>query len=92
MLRSVESNEPAYAPFGVTFGATGFATLSCEISTVDPSGNVATTTFAFSFVAPGANVTPVGKLLLPRFTSVNLSAKACLIAVLKLPFSTSLFP
>ena len=92
MLRSVESNEAAYAPFGVIFGASGLATLSCEMSNVEPSGNVATTTFVLSFVAPGANVTPVGKLLLLRFTSVNLSAKACLIAGLKLPFSTSLFP
>ena len=96
MLRSVESNEAAYAPFGVTIGASGFATLSCEMSNVEPSGNVATTTFVLSFVVPDANVTPlpliVGRVLLLRFTSVNLSAKACLIAGLKLPFSTSLFP
>ena len=71
---------------GVIVGAAGLATLSCEISTVDPSGNVATTTFAFSFVAPGVNVTPVGRLLLLRFTSVTLFAKLCLIAVVKLPF------
>ena len=96
MLRSVESNEAAYAPFGVTIGSSGLATLSCEMSNVEPSGNVATTTFVLSFVVPGANVTLlpliVGRVLLLRFTSVNLSAKACLIAGLKLPFSTSLFP
>ena len=77
---------------GVIVGAAGFATLSCEISNVEPSGNVATTTFALSFVVPGVNVTPVGKLLLPRFTSVTLSAKLCLIVGVKLPFVTSLLP
>ena len=86
ILRSVEPKSPSKFADGVIVGAAGFATLSCEISTVEPSGNVATTTFALSFVAPGVNVTPVGKLLLPRFTSVNLFAKLCLIVDVKLPF------
>ena len=81
---------------GVTVGTSGLATLSCEMSNVESSGNVATTTFDLSFVAPGANVTPlpliVGRLLLPLFTSVNLFAKVCLIAGVKLPFVTSLLP
>ena len=92
MLRSVELKSLSNPGVGVIVGAAGLATLSCEMSNVESSGNVATTTFVLSFVVPGANVTPVGKLLLLRFTSVNLSAKACLIAGLKLPFSTSLFP
>ena len=96
MLRSVELKSLSNPGVGVIVGAAGLATLSCEMSNVEPSGNVATTTFDLSFVAPGANVTPVplivGRVLLLRFTSVNLSAKACLIAGLKLSFSTSLFP
>ena len=91
-LRSVELNSLPNPLLGVIVGAAGFATLSCEISNVEPSGNVATTTFALSFVVPGVNVTPVGKLLLPRFTSVTLSAKLCLIVGVKLPFVTSLLP
>ena len=96
MLRSVELKSLSNPAVGVIVGAAGLATLSCEMSNVEPSGNVATTTFDLSFVVPDANVTPlpliVGRVLLLRFTSVNLSAKACLIAGLKLPFSTSLFP
>ena len=92
ILRSVELKSFPNPVVGVIVGAAGFATLSCEISNVEPSGNVATTTFSLSFVVPGVNVTPVGRLLLPRFTSVNLFAKVCLIAGLKFPFSTSLLP
>ena len=92
ILRSVEPKSPLKFALGVIVGAAGLATLSCEMSNVEPSGNVATTTFSLSFVVPGVNVTPVGRLLLPRFTSVNLFAKVCLIAGLKFPFSTSLLP
>ena len=96
MLRSVELKSLSNLGVGVIVGASGFATLSCEMGNVEPSGNVATTTFSLSFVVPGVNVTPVplivGRLLLPRFTSVNLFAKVCLIAGLKLPFVTSLLP
>ena len=96
ILRSVEPKSPLKFALGVIVGAAGFATLACEMSNVEPSGNVATTTFSLSFVVLGLNVTPVplivGRLLLPRFTSVNLFAKVCLIAGLKLPFVTSLLP
>ena len=96
ILRSVELKSFPNPVVGVIVGAAGFATLACEISNVEPSGNVATTTFSLSFVVPGVNVTPVplivGRLLLPRFTSVNLFAKVCLVASLKFPFSTSLLP
>ena len=92
ILRSVELKSLSNPAVGVIVGASGFATLSCEMGNVEPSGNVATTTFSLSFVVPDVNVTPVGRLLLPRFTSVNLFAKVCLIAGVKLPFVTSLLP
>ena len=96
MLRSVELKSLSNLGVGVIVGASGFATLSCEMGNVEPSGNVATTTSDLLFVVPGANVTPVplivGRVLLLRFTSVNLSAKVFLIAGVKLPFVTSLLP
>ena len=41
---------------GVTVGAAGLATLSCDTSTTEPSEKVTLTTLFVSFVVPAANV------------------------------------
>ena len=89
ILRSVESSESAYAPFGVTTGAVGLATLSWETSILEPSEKVTLTTLFVSSVVPAVNL---GFPFNVWLTCFSFSAKLPLIFFVKLPLVTSLLP